>query len=248
MTRVTFYGTSGWFESERGCTSCVGVDVGGGARVLFDLGTGVRRIPRAALRGVDLSVVLTHLHLDHCYGLHVLPMFAPASLTILVHEALVPHLKTLFAAPFTKPLDALGFPVQLRGVADELTALGGVSVMTRSLVHNTPVIGARLMTPAGALAYCVDTRACAGLRELAAGVDTLIIETAPPPGRATNRHHLELEELRELLQTCGAGRVILTHFGATKFPDEQTKRALYERLCDAHPNLHLAHDGLELEL
>lgn len=244
VTHIAFHGTSGWFENERGCTSCVGVYPGDDDVVLFDLGTGVRNIETAAIHDKKLTVVLTHLHLDHCYGLHMLPMFKPSSLTILIHADLKKHLELLFDAPFTRPYHSLDFPVELRPVRNEVIEYSAFSLTTRELKHNTPVIGARLTIHDTSIAYCVDTTLCEGLLDLARDADTLIIETAPPPGKATNGFHLTLGQLQGVLSRCRAGRVVVTHFGARKFPDPQLKQDMRALLSRSHPNIAMAHDGL----
>jgi len=248
VAQVVFYGTSGWFENENGCTSCVGVHLNDTDVVLFDLGTGVRRVPKELIQGKRLTVVLSHLHLDHCYGLHVLPRLQPSCLKIIVHEDLRGSLETLFGAPFTKPYQKLGFPVEIVSVRGGRTEHDGFTLDTRELKHNTPVIGARLTTRQISLTYCVDTTICEGILDLSRDPDLLILETAPPPGRSTNGYHLDLTQLRQVLAQSKASSVIITHFGATKFPDDNAKQGVFRLLSGYHPDLSMAYDGLSLEV
>lgn len=90
MTKVKFYGVRGSIatagdETRRygGNTSCVMVDVGGPALV-FDAGTGIRKLGNELLQqasssgnacGIDVHLFLSHLHWDHIQGF---PFFAPA--------------------------------------------------------------------------------------------------------------------------------------------------------------------------
>ena len=165
---LIFHGTTGWFGSAAGDTSCVGVYVG--RRVLLlDLGTGLRKVDRERLKDKHVTVLLSHLHLDHCYGLHILPMFAPASLTLLIHAELESHLETLFDAPFVKARGEMDFPIHIRSVTDNRITVNDFRIKTRSLRHNTPVIGAQIQLPGTPLAYCVDTTLCDGVLELARG-------------------------------------------------------------------------------
>lgn len=246
---MIFYGTSGWFETESGGTSCVGLFPNETDVILLDLGTGVRRLERDRVQGRNLTVVLSHLHLDHCYGLHVLPMFRPARLTIIVHRSLQPHLAVLFSHPFVKPAHELGFPVEIRVVEDTLIEFGQWTLETRTLQHNTPVIGARLRTEAGqSVAYCVDTSLCDGLLGLAGDCGTLIIEASPPDDQKTNGFHLDLAELRKVLDATSAEKVILTHFGALKYPDRTSRERLRAHIGDCHGDIIMAHDGLTIRI
>src|SRR5919206_3837223 len=54
-----------------GNTSCVEVALDGGATLVLDAGTGIRRLGRELLeRGAfRIHLLLTHLHLDHLEGL-----------------------------------------------------------------------------------------------------------------------------------------------------------------------------------
>jgi len=242
---IVFYGASGWFETESGCTSCVGLFPNGRDIVLFDLGTGIRRLERDRVQGKNLTVVLSHLHLDHCYGLHILPMFRPARLTIIIHRSLQPHLAALFSYPFVKPAHELVFPVEIRPADDGLIEFGQWILETRVLQHNTPVIGARLRMEGGqSVAYCVDTSLCDGLLDLAGDCGTLIIEASPPGFEKTNGFHLDLDGLRTVLMATSAEQVILTHFGALKYPDIASRERLRAHIGDCHNDIVMAHDGL----
>ena len=247
MGQLVFYGTSGWFETSQGATSCVGLHLDE-CVILFDLGTGLSRLPPESVRGRPLIVVLSHLHLDHSYGLHILPRLKPSSLTLLTHRALAPHLKRLLAWPFTKPAEGLGYPVQILGLKNERLSRGSLEIDIQALEHNTPVIGASVHTPDACVTYCVDTVMCHGLESLTRAPGTLILETAPPPDVATNGHHLTLDQQRVLLTNTRADRVVLTHFGATKFPSAESRARQRQALEGSHSNLLIAHDGLELDV
>lgn len=241
---LIFYGTSGWFESESGCTSCTGVFLGDRDLVLFDLGTGVRKIKKESIRNKNVTVVLSHLHLDHCYGLHILPMFQPASLTIVIHESLEPYLDTLFAFPFVKPREKLGFPTYIRGVNNTILDFDDFAIETKTLKHNTPIIGARLHCNNTSISYCVDSSLCDSLLDLSQNCGMLIIESSPLAGKKNNGFHLTLDGLKEVLETTHADRVVITHFGVLKYPDPQSKTLLFEEIKSYHRNIIMAYDGL----
>ncbi|NEP37440.1 ribonuclease Z [Moorena sp. SIO3B2] len=241
---IVFYGTSGWFDSTSGATNCVGVFVNERDIVLFDLGTGVRKIDRESVRGKNVTVMLSHLHLDHCYGLHILPMFQPASLTIVIHESLKSYLETLFSFPFVKPRDKLGFPVEIRVAKDTTLNFDNFTIKTQALKHNTPVIGAQLHLDNTSICYCVDTILCDSLLSITKDCDILIAESCPVGGKKTNGFHLDIEQLKTVLTATHAEKAIITHFGARQYPDLKTKELLFTYIKDFHHNIVMAYDGL----
>lgn len=241
---IVFYGTSGWFENESGCTSCTGVFVNDKDIVLFDLGTGVRKVKRESVRGKNVTVMLSHLHLDHCYGLHILPMFHPASLTIIIHESLKPYLDTLFSYPFMKPSNELGFPIHIRSVENTTVDCDRFAIKTKALKHNTPVIGAQLQLGSTSIGYCVDSTLCDSLLDISKDCEILIIESSPIAGKKTNGFHLSLEELKEVLTTTHAKKVIITHFGPFKSQYIRSRELLFTFIKECHNNIIMAYDGL----
>jgi len=244
---IVFYGTSGWFDNESGGTICTGIFANETDLILFDLGTGARKINKDSVRDKNLTVVLSHLHLDHCYGLHILPMFQPASLTIVIHESLKPYLETLFAFPFVKPSHELGFPVKIQTVNNSQIDYATFSLKTRALQHNTPVIGAQLQVGNTSIAYCVDSTLCDGLFDITKDCDLLIIESSPLKGKKTNGFHMSLPELQAILTATEAKKVIITHFGSLQYPDIKSRELLFASLKEYHNNIVMAYDGLVIQ-
>nr|VFK15817.1 MAG: Ribonuclease BN, tRNA processing enzyme [Candidatus Kentron sp. LPFa] len=241
---IVFYGAAGWFGNQFGCTNCVGVFPNETDAILFDMGTGAGKIDKGNLRGKNLTLVLSHLHLDHCYGLHILPLFQPASLTILIHEDLKPHLETLFSFPFMRSGHAQEFPVHIRAVRDSRVDCAGFDLKTRALQHNTPVIGARLQCGDVSVSYCVDSVLCDNLLELARDCDVLIIESGSREEGKTKGAHLGLSDLRTVLRQTRARKVIVTHFSPVNYPNLESRERLLSALEGTHGEIKMAYDGL----
>ena len=84
--KITLWGTRGSLaspgpENRRygGNTSCVELRGGDGTLLVFDAGTGIRRLGDAVESGVKrIDLLLTHLHLDHIQGLGFFqPLYRP---------------------------------------------------------------------------------------------------------------------------------------------------------------------------
>nr|VFK40066.1 MAG: Ribonuclease BN, tRNA processing enzyme [Candidatus Kentron sp. TC]VFK46308.1 MAG: Ribonuclease BN, tRNA processing enzyme [Candidatus Kentron sp. TC]VFK55952.1 MAG: Ribonuclease BN, tRNA processing enzyme [Candidatus Kentron sp. TC] len=243
---IVFYGTAGWFDDESGCTNCVGIFPNETDIILFDMGTGAGKIKKDTVRGKNLTLVLSHLHLDHCYGLHLFPLFQPASLTILIHEELKLHLESLFSYPFMRSRNAQEFPIDIRTVCDSRVDFTEFFLETKALKHNTPVIGARLQCGDASVSYCVDSMLCDNLLEFARDCDILIIESGPHDDEKTKGAHLGLSDLRTVLAATSAGKVIVTHFAPVKYPNIESRALLFSALKGYHDNIVMAHDGLTI--
>ena len=200
--RLTFYGVRGScpcsgpsYATFGGATSCVLLETGTGAPIIFDAGTGMRALgadlqPRLHERGIPLHarVLLTHLHYDHLLGL---PFFSPLEDPGAVVEIYGPRqgetsLADLINGAVTPPF----FPVQMTEfagdvrlveMADEDFAAEDATVTSRWVPHTDPTLGYRVESGGVSVAYVPDHQApldrltiSDGVRDLCQGVDVLI--------------------------------------------------------------------------
>ncbi|MBS3940052.1 MAG: ribonuclease Z [Actinobacteria bacterium] len=111
-------------------------------------------------------------------------------------------------------LDALGIPREARS---ELVREGEVRVGGRTF-RRDEVAEPR---PGQSMAFVMDTRDCAGARELAERVDLLVIEATfldDQRALAEEVGHLTAGQAARIGAECGARRVVLTHF-SQRYPD-----------------------------
>ena len=200
--RLTFYGVRGScpcsgpsYATFGGATSCVLLETGTGAPIIFDAGTGMRALgadlqPRLHERGIPLHarVLLTHLHYDHLLGL---PFFSPLEDPGAVVEIYGPRqgetsLADLINGAVTPPF----FPVQMTEfagdvrlveMADEDFVAEDATVTSRWVPHTDPTLGYRVESGGVSVAYVPDHQApldrltiSDGVRDLCQGVDVLI--------------------------------------------------------------------------
>jgi ribonuclease BN (tRNA processing enzyme) len=71
---VRFLGTSGWFDSPAGNTLSILLDAQP-CPVVLDAGFGIAKLDRYLAEGSSATLLLSHFHLDHVAGLHVLAKF-----------------------------------------------------------------------------------------------------------------------------------------------------------------------------
>lgn len=259
--RITFFGVRGsspvWgpeYPSIGGHTSCVGVSVDGGPpSLVLDAGTGLQPLAREygdrPFRG---TVLLTHLHWDHVFGI---PFFPPADRddadVLLVQPAQGDPMRLLESS-----MSPPHFPItpdQLRGRWEHVALepgryhFGSFDVVAREVVHKGGrTYGYRIESDGSTCCYvpdAVDDNDDA-IGALASGVD-LFVRGAPfvaaEQAHADAYGHGTVEHAIELARKVGARRLVVTHHGPTR-TDAQL-RAIAERL-----GVEIATDGLTIDL
>ncbi|HMA04923.1 MAG TPA: ribonuclease Z, partial [Methanomicrobiales archaeon] len=247
--RVVFLGTNGWYDTETGNTTCTLVEAGPW-RILLDAGNGIRRL-EGPLGDPDhpCHLFLSHFHIDHVAGLHVLGRLSfPGGLSIWGQPGTRETLATLLAPPFTVPCGDLPFPVRICDLAEGAHRLP-FPVTCRYLPHASPCFGYRFELEGRIIAYCTDTGPSDTVIELARDADLLIAESALRPGTTSDDWpHLNPEMAVALARSAGARRLSLTHFDAWAYRTLEERTRAGEEVRESFPDLTIATDGLVLDL
>jgi ribonuclease Z len=235
-----FLGTSGAVPSlGRDNTSLV--FVGGGEAVLVDCaGSPIQKLLLAAVEPLTVSlVIITHLHVDHAYGL---PSFVRnlgllgrrAPLRIACREEHVEPIRGLLRV--FRILDRPDmFPIQVEPVrAVERAAVGAAGPFAITASPNAhgamPNLALRFDVAGGpAVVYSSDTEPCAAVLDLARGADTLIHEATYAEGdQGRVGTHSTAGQAGEVAALAGVRRLILAHLDATHH-DEVERLAVEAR-------------------
>ena len=160
-------------------TSCVQVTLSDGTLVVLDAGTGIRAmgVQLGALEGT-VTILLTHLHLDHIQGLM---FFAPCSSPDLRLDIFGPaapaaggtplpdRIARYISAPLS-PVEVRELPcrVSFREAPTSRWRIGAATVYARSVSHRGPTLGYRIEDGDTTLAYIPDHEPALG-----APIDTL---------------------------------------------------------------------------
>src|SRR5512133_3300020 len=108
--RITFLGTSGWYDTDTGNTICTLLECKD-RYIVLDAGNGLHRLDRFMSQQKPVDLFLSHFHLDHTMGLHTLVKFVfMKELTIYGQPGTISTLDRLVNLPFTVPLDQLPYP------------------------------------------------------------------------------------------------------------------------------------------
>ena len=159
-----------------GNTSCVQVTLSDGSVVVLDAGTGIRTMG-LALGAVQrpLTILLTHLHLDHIQGLMFFaPCFHPESEIVIWGPAaaeapLLDRIARYISAPLS-PVEVRELPcrVSFREAQRGEWQIGPATVYADSVSHRGPTLGYRIEDDGTTLAYIPDHEPALG-----APIDTL---------------------------------------------------------------------------
>jgi ribonuclease BN (tRNA processing enzyme) len=266
---VTVLGTAGWMPSDRRETTCFACRSGEDT-LIFDAGTGLRRLlePRHAglLAGSGtVHLFLTHYHLDHVCGLAYLPGVLPGrALVIHAPEEAVNNVDPAAAVAglLRKPYNPRDWE-DLEGVSLEPLHAGtnevaGHTVGVRAQQHSDISVAYRVDDE---FVLATDTRPDPETAAFAEGVGVLFHEAwyndadprtglAPPellPGYAS---HSEVAAVAELARQAGVRRLVPMHLNPLHDEDyyaalEQAARAIFPR-ADVVPDgtvVDTAQDG-----
>jgi len=206
--------------------------------VLLDCGPGVATALSAITNpGCVDAVIISHLHLDHCYDLLPLgksllstrvgyptsgaapqleaagepvPLYVPAG----ARETLL-RLAALFPVSTVPVLDRafeVAFDVREYRPGDSFT-VGAMTVELYPLRHAAPNCGVRLSCAGASLAYTGDTGpATDALVALARGADLLLAEATMEETDHGPHGHLSAGDAGHIAARAGVGELVLTHF------------------------------------
>ncbi len=244
--RAVVTGSSGWYDTEAGHTLSILLEYDEMDLVL-DAGSGFAALDRYISCDRHLYLFLSHFHLDHICGLHVLNRFQSLpGLTIIGQEGTREVLKNFLHSPFTIPMERLPFPVEILEVPAESEKLP-FKHRVAFLDHADPCLGLRLEHGGRSIAFCTDTGFCDAAVDLARDADLLFTECAWPPGfERPQWPHLNPEKAAAIAREAGAHRLCLVHFDAFNYPTREKRLIAEETAREIFSETVAGFDGMEI--
>lgn len=157
---VTFYGVRGsiaapgpWTNKYGGNTSCVHVRLNTGNNLIFDAGTGIRKLGmRMAQHDEPLLLLLSHGHWDHIQGYPFFdPIYQPGR-EILVCQGVESNAVALKA--ILEQMDGSNFPVHAEDLPSKITTVQQVDEYLENQTFQT--VRKELNHPGGGNAYRIE--------------------------------------------------------------------------------------------
>jgi ribonuclease BN (tRNA processing enzyme) len=243
--RIVFLGTNGWYSSETGDTLCVAVETEK-YNLILDAGNGIRKLDKYLDLGKETLLFLSHYHLDHIIGMHILHRFGfRHPLRIVGPPGIRGTLNTIMRPPFAQRLEDFEYEIELI----EAGAMGDsipFPVRALPLVHVSPCYGYRFEIDGVVLAFCTDTGPCENLSTLARGADCLILECSLREDRLEmSWPHLGPVGAAEIARKAGARRLLLSHFEALSYATIEDRYESERRARAIFASTDITRDGSE---
>ncbi|WP_461168077.1 cyclic nucleotide-degrading phosphodiesterase [Tsukamurella serpentis] len=219
--RLTILGCSGSVGGPQSACSGYLLEVDGQDPVVVDFGPGVLGELQQRVDPNTVTVLLSHLHADHCLDLPSLLVWrryhpVPAQgRQRLLGPSDTPERIGRASAESATMLDDISDTFDFSAWREnEDHTVGALAVRPLRMFHPPESMGLRITGPSGAvLAYTGDTGVCENLVELARGADVLLAEASwtHDPGNRPVGVHLSGLEAGEAAAAAGVGRLLLTH-------------------------------------
>jgi len=250
--KVIFLGTNGWYSTGTGNTPCILLDTKD-CYVILDAGDGIYKIDKYIKREKPIYLFLSHFHLEHISGLHILDKFKfKQGIRIYGKHGIRNVIDTIANTPFTRPWNDLAYKISVEEI-DEGEHDVPFPFECRLLPHGDPVMGYRLNLDRKAIAYCTDSGPDKNELKLASNADVFISECALKPGQTVdttwkNNLHMNPETAARTAKETSAKRLILTHFDADNYKTIKERKEAESVARKIFKNTIAAIDGMELEI
>ncbi len=244
--KAIFLGTNGWYDTETGNTVCTLIRTER-YDILLDAGNGLHRADRYIDGLKPTFLFLSHFHIDHIEGLHILAKFRFAEgLVICGPVGCRSILGGFINQPFTLPLVDLPYPVRMMEMPEDAASLP-FPAETLPLRHSSLTLGYRLAIDGRVVTYCPDTGYCENAVTLARDADLLITECAYKNDQFFEGWpHLNPETAARIACEAGSKRLVLTHFDASVYRSLPERQEAETIAAGIFPATTAGTDGLEI--
>ena len=245
---IIFLGTNGWYDTKLGNAVCVLLKTEK-YDIVMDAGNGIYKLDQYVDGSKPVYLFLSHFHLDHIVGLHILTKFNfKKGMTICAGKGANKTLNSILRRPFTIPLKKLRTKTGVLELPAQITQIP-FDVKCLPLVHADPVLGYRFNIDGKIVTYCTDTGYCPNSLKLAAGADLLISECAHRPGEENpGWPHMNPESAAALAKEAGVKKLVLVHFGADRYPAMKDRENAQRIARKTFKNTQAAVDDLRIKI
>ena len=272
--KLTLWGTRGSIASAGpetvrygGNTACVEVRSDDGRLLIFDAGSGIRRLGSQLGDEERVDILLSHLHMDHVQGLPFfgplldpdveIHLWGPISTTRSLRERLARYL-----SPPLFPVRVRDLPnVHFHDVLPSVFEIGSARISADLITHPGATLGYRIEENGSSLAYMPDHEPALGNCsfpgpvewtsgiEIARGADVLIHDaqyTGEEYAARVGWGHTSFGQLATYAQMAEPSRLVTFHHDPSH--DDDFLDQAHERLAEKCPDVDVAagSEGLTL--
>jgi ribonuclease BN (tRNA processing enzyme) len=246
--KIVFQGTNGWYDTHTGNTLCLLIE-SKKAFIILDAGNGIWKLNRNINDAKPIYLFLSHFHLDHIIGLHVLNKFNFAQgLTIIGQSGTRDILNKIINVPFTMPMHQLSYKTEIYEIPEE-QILTPFKFTFLPLKHSSKCLGYRFEIEDKIISYCTDTGYCDNAVELARNADMLITECALKTGGSdTKWPHLNPKDAARIANEGSAKMLALVHFDACEYTTLDDRKRAEEEARQLFDKTFAAVDDMKIEI
>ncbi|MFA4828243.1 MAG: ribonuclease Z [Thermodesulfovibrionales bacterium] len=244
--KITFLGTNGWYDTSTGNTICILVETER-YDIILDAGNGLYKADKYISNKKPIYLFLSHFHLDHIIGLHILGKFNfNSGLYICGQAGTKEILNKIIALPFSMPLDRLGYKIEIYDLPEKKQKIP-FTFEFLPLLHSSLTLGYRFELDNKIISYCPDTGYCENAVTLAKNADLLITECAFKPGQTSEDWpHLNPETAARIAKEAAAKKLVLVHFDASIYQSLEERKQAEEVAKKIFANTIAAIDEMQI--
>ena len=246
--KIIFLGTNGWYDTETGNTICTLIEAND-CFIILDAGNGLYKIDRYIKKEKPIYLFLSHFHLEHIIGLHILNKFNfKQGISIYGQKGTRNILKKIINVRFTMPFEKLPYPVKIYELPKDKDKLP-FSIKSKFLVHSSPCLGYRFELEEKIITYCPDTGVCKEAIELAKNADLLITECSLKLDQYyKNWPHLSPKDSAKIAKEAKVKKLVLTHFDANIYQTPEDRNLAQQKAKKIFNNTFAAIDDMEIKI
>ncbi len=247
--KIAFLGTNGWYDTDTGNTICTLIDAKD-SYIILDAGNGIYKADRYIKADKPVYLFLSHFHIDHIEGLHILEKFNGVfqSLKIFGQPGSSNIINNFLGDKFSVPLNKLRFRSEIVELKEGRHS-SPFKIQCLKLHHSTACYGYRLEIDDKVISYCTDTGYCKEAVELSKNADLLISECALLPGRTTPEWpHLNPQLAAKLAKEAKVKKLVMTHFDANQYKDMGQRRQAEKSAKSIFKDAKAAVDNMRITL
>ena len=248
MIEINFLGTNGWFATNFGNTNCILIEIDK-CYIILDAGDGIYKLNSYINKNKPIHLFLSHLHLDHIGGLHILNKFRfNQKLDIFGYVGIKEGLNAIIRHPYTASFNELPYKIEIHELSEGKSEFP-FNFTCNLLKHTDPCLGYRFSLEDKIITYCTDTGICNNLYELAKDADLFISECSYQSGQIDlSWPHLNPEQAANIAKKSKAKKLILTHFDANIYKNLRSRKNSERKAKKIFKSSMVAYDGLNFTI
>lgn len=246
--KLHFLGTNGWFSDKNGDTICTLLETKD-YYIVFDAGNSIYKLDKYIKKEKPVILFLSHLHLDHIFGFHILIKFKfKKDLTIFCPRGTKKHLEKFINHPFAIPFKKMRYKISIKELREGKHKVP-FPVECKKLVHIDLTFGYRIFVDNKTITYLCDTGLCENAKILAKNADILIHECSLSHAVSNDDWgHVGPKGAALVAKKSNAKKLFITHFSAGEYSTIKDREKALKSARKIFKKTYCAKDNLSVNI